>query len=67
MKKPNPGSPKAIKLLCRCPVRDNNCGIGFYGIKGLFAVQADCPLHGRKARKKTQKLKGLLCKNKKKK
>jgi len=49
-KQPNPGSLKAIKLSCSCPPMDNNHGAGFMGMKNTFWVQADCPLHGTKAR-----------------
>ena len=43
-KQPNPGSDKAVKKGCTCPVMDNNRG------KGLgcdnFWIDGGCPLHG---------------------
>ena len=43
---PNPGSDKAIKMGCTCPVMDNNHGKGFmYGDKKCFYWNLDCPLH----------------------
>lgn len=44
-KKPNPGSPAAIKLGCKCPVMDNGGGKGYMGVKGVFVMSAICPIH----------------------
>ena len=47
--KPNPGSPEAIALGCRCPVLDNAYGEGAYqdeNGKPVFWINADCPIHG---------------------
>jgi hypothetical protein len=45
---PNPGSCKAIKQGCKCPVLDNNHGRGFpWGdVRQSFWISGDCPLHG---------------------
>lgn len=43
-----PGSDKAIKAGCRCPVMDNHHGRGFRtDDKGepLFWISGDCPIH----------------------
>lgn len=49
MKKiPNPGSDKAIKLGCKCPVLDNAHGKGAWGSSGkdaIFWQVGDCPVH----------------------
>ena len=50
-KKASPGSDKAIKQGCRCPVLDNEYGAGC-GMKGedgnpLFWIDSGCPLHGK--------------------
>lgn len=45
---PNPGSPEAIKLSCCCAVLDNEHGRGYMGMKGVFSMSAECPLHGAK-------------------
>jgi len=45
MKVPNPGSDRAIKQGCTCPVLDNNHGKGSEWGKGRFWINADCPLH----------------------
>jgi hypothetical protein len=42
--KPNPGSAKAKKMGCICPVQDNAGGKGIGG--GLFYVNQKCPVHG---------------------
>lgn len=42
---PNPGSPEAVKLGCRCPVLDNAHGKGYMGIEALFVYSASCPIH----------------------
>lgn len=46
----NPGSPRALKKGCTCPVLDNNRGRGFkYGDGGTcYYINEDCPLHGSK-------------------
>lgn len=41
----NPGSDKALKEGCRCPVLDNGHGWG-YIVEGQFVMSGDCPLHG---------------------
>jgi len=43
---PNPGSDKALKLSCCCPVFDNCRGKGLGG--GLFWINQRCPVHGEK-------------------
>lgn len=45
---PNPGSDAAIKLGCKCPVRDNGHGRGYLGDGDRFGfvTRDDCPLHG---------------------
>lgn len=45
---PSPGSDAALDLGCRCPVMDNNRGRGSMYGKGVFVMNADCPLHGSK-------------------
>lgn len=45
MTKPNPGSDKAIKQGCTCPVLDNGHGEGIGD--GLSWISGDCPLHGK--------------------
>jgi len=42
----NPGSDEALKRGCRCAVLDNAHGKGYFGMKGVFVMTADCPLHG---------------------
>jgi hypothetical protein len=49
---PNPGSDAAQKKGCLCPVLDNYHGDGYMGRKGVFVMQEDCPLHGKKTRKR---------------
>lgn len=49
MKAPNPGSDKAFKLGCQCPVMDNANGRGAWGTSGInaiFWINGDCKLHG---------------------
>ena len=43
---PNPGTEKALRMGCICPVMDNNHGQGF-DIDGMphFWRTAGCPLH----------------------
>ena len=46
---PNPGSKKAQKLGCTCPIEDNNYGAGAREDKNgimLFWYSDDCPIHG---------------------
>lgn len=51
-KRPNPGSPAARELGCRCPILDNAHGKGYLGgmtdSEGnlIFVISAVCPLHG---------------------
>lgn len=40
-----PGSDKAIKAGCKCPVLDNEYGRGYMGIKGQYCYSELCPLH----------------------
>jgi len=44
---PNPGSEKAQKLGCTCPVMDNEHGAGYCGMgdEGIFVITHGCPLH----------------------
>jgi hypothetical protein len=49
-KPPSPGSIKAQQLGCVCPRDDNAQGSGYMGMEGIFVMQANCPLHGTKAR-----------------
>lgn len=46
-KRPNPGSPEAVKLGCKCPVLDNGHGNGYMGMKGVFVMVGNCPIHGK--------------------
>ena len=43
-KQPNPGSDKAVKKGCTCPVMDNHRGRGLG--RGNFWINGGCPLHG---------------------
>ncbi len=43
---PNPGSDKALKAGCLCPVLDNSHGQGYMGISGQFVYSELCPIHG---------------------
>lgn len=45
--KPNPGSEKAIKQGCICPVLDNNYGLGGWFINGeiFFYIDPACLVH----------------------
>ena len=46
---PNPGSKEALAQNCKCPVIDNNYGLGAYVDKDgvtLFWYNAECPIHG---------------------
>lgn len=45
---PKPGSPEAVAAGCSCPVMDNSHGRGWMGNPNMFAVNKDCPLHGKK-------------------
>ncbi len=42
---PLPGSDKAVRLGCRCPVLDNAHGRGYLGQPGVFVYAEGCPLH----------------------
>jgi hypothetical protein len=43
---PNPGSPEARAIGCRCPVLDNGHGAGMPGRYGpLFWVSPECGVH----------------------
>lgn len=51
---PNPGSPEAVELGCKCPVGENGHGRGAWNGAAkdeqgnpLFWVAEDCPLHGK--------------------
>ena len=43
-----PGSPRAKKLGCLCPVIDNGHGWGHHkqGSETLYVIREDCPMHG---------------------
>lgn len=41
---PNPGSAKAIKKGCICPVLDNRHGKGAFDCNGFWITEG-CPLH----------------------
>ena len=43
-----PGSNKAIEMGCLCPVLDNECGQGYMGNDGIFVINEECPLHGKR-------------------
>jgi len=43
---PNPGSPEAVALGCRCPRMDNAHGAGVHGAGMAWVTRNDCPLHG---------------------
>ena len=46
---PSPGSTRAKERGCKCPVVDNNYGMGLYtdeNGKRIFVYNNDCPLHG---------------------
>ena len=45
--KPNPGSDKAIKRGCKCPVLDNGHGNKELGRIRGFWISGDCPIHGK--------------------
>lgn len=46
---PNPGSPDAARLGCKCPRMDNQHGRGYHWYEGQaepqFIIHWDCPLH----------------------
>lgn len=48
--KPNPGSPRAVKLGCTCPTEENQHGWGNGQARSVeipkFWKHLDCPLHG---------------------
>jgi hypothetical protein len=44
-KPPNPGSPEAIALGCKCPVLDNHNGTGSDYGPGTFWYTDGCPVH----------------------
>lgn len=47
MKKPNPGSDKALEMGCTCPILDNRHGLGAYNYPdGMFYINTTCPIHG---------------------
>lgn len=54
-KPPNPGPDEALARGCRCPVLDNARGKGYMGMPGIFAMRADCPLHGKDAKTPAEK------------
>jgi hypothetical protein len=43
--KPNPGSKAAINAGCTCPVMDNEYGVGYMGMEGVYIYSAGCKLH----------------------
>jgi hypothetical protein len=42
---PNPGSPEAEAIGCRCPILDNAHGKGCGWGPGKFWINGDCPVH----------------------
>lgn len=52
--KPLPGSDEAVRMGCKCPVRENHNGLGAWGggptgaTEPRFWVRETCPVHGRK-------------------
>ncbi len=42
---PHPGTEKAQKAGCRCPVIDNEFGRGYCGQPGVYVYSAACPIH----------------------
>lgn len=50
-----PGSKKAQKAGCTCPVIDNNRGKGYGGNVGVYVMNWGCPLHGRLVRGERKK------------
>lgn len=49
MKRPNPGSPEALKQGCKCAVLDNHRGEGFImNGERCFWFNEKCPIHGKK-------------------
>lgn len=42
---PNPGSKEAGDAGCTCPVLDNSHGLGYLGVKGIFVINDNCPVH----------------------
>ena len=48
MYKHNPGSYKAVKLGCLCPIIDNGHGMGAFGMmeEPVFWIEETCPMHG---------------------
>lgn len=45
MNQPNPGSDKAVKQGCTCPILDNGYGDDELGKTRGFWIRRDCPLH----------------------
>jgi hypothetical protein len=41
-----PGSDKAQKAGCTCPVMDNEYGKGYLGQDNIFVYSGGCPIHG---------------------
>lgn len=56
-KVPNPGSNEALELGCTCAVFDNGHGKGYMGMKDVFCIELECPLHGGKIKIKSKKTK----------
>lgn len=42
---PPPGSDEAVAQGCTCPILDNAHGKGYYGMAGIYVLNAECPLH----------------------
>lgn len=56
MKKiPNPGSEKAVKMGCKCPVFDNRHGKGYFGQPNIFVYNCECKLHNSPVKTKKKK------------
>lgn len=45
---PPPGSDEAIAMGCCCPVHDNCRGKGWMGQEGVYWINENCPIHGKK-------------------
>lgn len=59
-KLPNPGSYEALEMGCRCPMYDNNKGLGCDWGNGLFWINPECPLHGKEAKRTEEDTRTLM-------
>lgn len=55
MTQPNPGSDAAISIGCICPVLDNGHGNEELGRIRGFYVNVECPVHGKKIKKESDR------------